>query len=211
MKLAALEAMWETEPAPAGLTAFGIPDLKTHTTHAAIKIPYVLGLISTRSLDRPVAGILPLVAVAVARLCRPSAPLTAVWALALALAPAWVGYFVHVEALGSLLAGLVLAAFALGLQEGPDAEHRAVLPSLLVTLTAVTLLAAPWLVTVMNATRQSRINCSAGFPAAPLIHETITPRIFFSESFRSANTVPDVTEKVLSQHLHFHRDSRRRQ
>ena len=67
MKLAALEAMWETEPAPAGLTAFGIPDLKTRTTHAAIKIPYVLGLISTRSLDRPVAGILPLVAVAETR------------------------------------------------------------------------------------------------------------------------------------------------
>ena len=67
MNLAALEAMWETEPAPAGLTAFGIPDLKTHTTHAAIKIPYVLGLISTRSLDRPVAGILPLVAVAETR------------------------------------------------------------------------------------------------------------------------------------------------
>ena len=67
MKLAALEAMWETEPAPAGLTAFGFPDLKTRTTHAAIKIPYVLGLISTRSLDRPVAGILPLVAVAETR------------------------------------------------------------------------------------------------------------------------------------------------
>ncbi len=67
MKLAALEAMWETEPAPAGLTAFGIPDLKTHTTHAAIKIPYVLGLIATRSLDRQVTGILPLVAVAETR------------------------------------------------------------------------------------------------------------------------------------------------
>jgi len=67
MKLAALEAMWETEPAPAGLTAFGFPDVKTHTTRDAIKIPYVLGLISTRSLDRPVAGILPLVAVAETR------------------------------------------------------------------------------------------------------------------------------------------------
>ena len=68
MKLAALEAMWETEPAPAGLTAFGIPDLKTHTTHAAIKIPYVLGLIATRSLDHQVTGILPLVAVAETRI-----------------------------------------------------------------------------------------------------------------------------------------------
>jgi cytochrome d ubiquinol oxidase subunit I len=62
MKLAALEAMWETEPAPAGLTAFGLPDLQTHTTRYAVKIPYVLGLIATRSLDRQVEGILPLVA-----------------------------------------------------------------------------------------------------------------------------------------------------
>jgi cytochrome d ubiquinol oxidase subunit I len=68
MKLAALEAMWETEPAPAGLTAFGLPDLKAHTTHAAIKVPYVLGLIATRSLDKPVEGILPLVAMAETRI-----------------------------------------------------------------------------------------------------------------------------------------------
>ncbi|HUO23061.1 MAG TPA: cytochrome ubiquinol oxidase subunit I [Caulobacteraceae bacterium] len=70
MKLAALEAMWNTEPAPAGLTAFGLPDMKTRTTHAAIKIPYVLGLIATRSLDRPVEGILPLVADSEARIAR---------------------------------------------------------------------------------------------------------------------------------------------
>jgi len=62
MKLAGIEAMWKTEPAPAGLTLFGIPDLATHTTRFAVKIPYVLGLISTRSLDKPVAGIIPLVA-----------------------------------------------------------------------------------------------------------------------------------------------------
>ena len=68
MKLAALEAMWETEPAPAGLTLFGLPDLKTHTTRAQIKIPYVLGLISTRSLDKPVEGIFQLVATAQTRI-----------------------------------------------------------------------------------------------------------------------------------------------
>ena len=61
MKLASLEAMWHTEKAPAGLTLFGIPDLKTHETKYAIKVPYVLGLISTRSLDKPVLGILELV------------------------------------------------------------------------------------------------------------------------------------------------------
>ncbi|WKL58827.1 cytochrome ubiquinol oxidase subunit I [Asticcacaulis sp. ZE23SCel15] len=61
MKLAALEAMWHTEPAPAGLTLFGIPNMETHHTDLEIKVPYVLGLISTRSLDRPVVGILELV------------------------------------------------------------------------------------------------------------------------------------------------------
>ncbi|WP_419252415.1 cytochrome ubiquinol oxidase subunit I [Caulobacter sp. ErkDOM-YI] len=64
MKLAALEAMWETEPAPAGLTAFGIPSLKDRQTHYEVKIPYVLGLIATRSIDTPVAGIFELVATA---------------------------------------------------------------------------------------------------------------------------------------------------
>ena len=64
MKLAALEAMWHTEKAPAGITIFGLPDLKTHTTRAEIKLPYVLGLIATRSLDKPVVGILELVDIA---------------------------------------------------------------------------------------------------------------------------------------------------
>lgn len=70
MKLAALEAMWRTEPAPAGLTAFGIPSLEDRHTHYEVKIPYVLGLISTRSLDKPVIGILELVAVAEDRIER---------------------------------------------------------------------------------------------------------------------------------------------
>jgi cytochrome d ubiquinol oxidase subunit I len=64
MKLAALEAMWETEPAPAGLTAFGIPSLADRKTHYEVKIPYVLGLIATRSIDKPVEGIFQLVATA---------------------------------------------------------------------------------------------------------------------------------------------------
>ncbi len=64
MKLAALEAMWETEPAPAGLTAFGIPSLADRQTHYEVKVPYVLGLIATRSIDKPVAGIFELVATA---------------------------------------------------------------------------------------------------------------------------------------------------
>jgi cytochrome d ubiquinol oxidase subunit I len=70
MKLAALEAMWETEPAPAGLTAIGIPSLADRKTHAEIKIPYVLGLIATRSVDKPVEGIFELVATAQDRIER---------------------------------------------------------------------------------------------------------------------------------------------
>ncbi len=56
-KLAAIEAEWETQPAPADFTLFGIPDQENETTHAAIKIPWALGLIATRSTDEEVMGI----------------------------------------------------------------------------------------------------------------------------------------------------------
>jgi cytochrome d ubiquinol oxidase subunit I len=62
MKVAAIEAMWETEPAPASFTLFGIPDLEADRTDYAVRIPWVLGLIATRSLDTPVPGIKNLVA-----------------------------------------------------------------------------------------------------------------------------------------------------
>jgi cytochrome d ubiquinol oxidase subunit I len=68
MKLAAIEAMWETEPAPAPFTAIGIPDQATHTTKWAVKIPYVMGLIGTRSLDTQIPGINDLVAQAEVRI-----------------------------------------------------------------------------------------------------------------------------------------------
>jgi len=56
-KLAAIEAEWETQPPPASFTLFGFPNETTHTTDYAIRIPYVLGLIATRSVDKPVRGI----------------------------------------------------------------------------------------------------------------------------------------------------------
>ncbi|HLY65421.1 MAG TPA: cytochrome ubiquinol oxidase subunit I, partial [Chloroflexota bacterium] len=62
MKVAAIEAMWDTEPAPASFTLFGIPNLDARETNYAIRIPWVLGLIATRSLDTPVPGIRNLVA-----------------------------------------------------------------------------------------------------------------------------------------------------
>ena len=57
MKLAAIEAMWETEPAPAAFTAFGIPDQEARETHYALHIPWVMGLIGTRSLTTEIPGI----------------------------------------------------------------------------------------------------------------------------------------------------------
>ncbi|MGA7674602.1 MAG: cytochrome ubiquinol oxidase subunit I [Rhizomicrobium sp.] len=68
MKIAAIEAMWNTEPAPASFTVFGIPDLKTRTTHYEVKVPWVLGLIATRSSDRRVPGINDLVELAKLRI-----------------------------------------------------------------------------------------------------------------------------------------------
>ncbi|WP_263261479.1 cytochrome ubiquinol oxidase subunit I [Pseudomonas sp. RIT-PI-S] len=60
-KLAAIEAEWETEPAPAAFTLFGLPNQAQQRTDYAVKIPYVMGIIATRSLDKPVTGIKDLV------------------------------------------------------------------------------------------------------------------------------------------------------
>ncbi|MBD8792682.1 cytochrome ubiquinol oxidase subunit I [Pseudomonas syringae] len=70
MKLAAIEAMWETEPAPAAFTAFGFPDQQARETHYAIHIPWVMGLIGTRSLTQEVPGIKDLVISAEGRIRR---------------------------------------------------------------------------------------------------------------------------------------------
>ena len=62
MKLAAIESEWHTEKAPASFTIFGIPDMANHQTLAAVRVPWALGLIATRSLDTEVPGIYELVA-----------------------------------------------------------------------------------------------------------------------------------------------------
>ncbi|MEP6483697.1 MAG: cytochrome ubiquinol oxidase subunit I [Rudaea sp.] len=61
MKLAAIESMWETEAPPASFTVFGFPDIENRTTHAAVKVPWAMGLIGTRSIDTPMPGINDLV------------------------------------------------------------------------------------------------------------------------------------------------------
>lgn len=60
-KLAVIEAEWETVEPPAAFTLFGWPNEETMETDYAVKIPYLLGLIATRSIDEPVIGIKDLI------------------------------------------------------------------------------------------------------------------------------------------------------
>ncbi|MDO8651175.1 MAG: cytochrome ubiquinol oxidase subunit I [Undibacterium sp.] len=57
VKLASIEAEWETEPAPAAFTVIGLPNDQAERTDYAVKIPYLMGLIATRSTDTKVTGI----------------------------------------------------------------------------------------------------------------------------------------------------------
>jgi cytochrome d ubiquinol oxidase subunit I len=61
MKMAAIEGMWNTEPAPASFDIFGVPDQKNHVTHDELGIPWALGLIATHSVNTTLPGIIPLV------------------------------------------------------------------------------------------------------------------------------------------------------
>ncbi len=56
-KLAAIEAEWETHEPPAAFTVIGWPDQDAEKTHFALRVPYVLGIIATRSVTEPVLGI----------------------------------------------------------------------------------------------------------------------------------------------------------
>ncbi|MER2623037.1 MAG: cytochrome ubiquinol oxidase subunit I [Accumulibacter sp.] len=56
-KLAAMEAMWETEPAPASFNLIAIPNEKEMKNDFSIEIPWVMGVIGTRSLHRQIPGI----------------------------------------------------------------------------------------------------------------------------------------------------------
>ena len=56
-KLAAMEAMWETEPAPAGLNLVALPNEAEMKNDFEIKLPWVMGLIGTRSVSKEIPGI----------------------------------------------------------------------------------------------------------------------------------------------------------
>ena len=61
MKVAAIEGIWDTEAAPAPLTLIGFPNQEKRVTTHTIKIPYLLGIIATRSIHTPIYGIYDLV------------------------------------------------------------------------------------------------------------------------------------------------------
>ena len=56
-KLAAMEGMWETEPAPASFNLIAWPNEAEQKNDWAIHIPYAMGLIATRSTDEVLPGI----------------------------------------------------------------------------------------------------------------------------------------------------------
>jgi cytochrome d ubiquinol oxidase subunit I len=66
MKLAAMEAMWHSEPAPAPFTVFALPG--DQENRFQVQVPYVLGLIATRSISGEIPGILDLVKIAEGRI-----------------------------------------------------------------------------------------------------------------------------------------------
>jgi len=57
VKLAAIEAEYDTHPAPAPFTLIGIPNDETQSVDYAVQIPWLMGIIATRSLDEEVQGI----------------------------------------------------------------------------------------------------------------------------------------------------------
>jgi len=56
-KMAAIEAMWETEPAPAGLKLVAGIDEAGARNRWEVGIPWVMGLIGTRSVSKQIPGI----------------------------------------------------------------------------------------------------------------------------------------------------------
>lgn len=56
-KLAAIESEWKTEKPPANFTLAGIPNEDEEATDYAIEIPFLLGVIATRSINEEVKGL----------------------------------------------------------------------------------------------------------------------------------------------------------
>ncbi|MEK8088503.1 cytochrome ubiquinol oxidase subunit I [Thermithiobacillus plumbiphilus] len=67
-KIAAIEAMWHTEPAPASFNLIAWPNEEKKENDWAIQIPYVLGLIATRSTTEELPGLVELEQLAAERI-----------------------------------------------------------------------------------------------------------------------------------------------
>jgi len=61
-KLAAIEAMWHTEPAPASFNLLAWPNEARMENDWQISIPWVMGLIGTRSISKQIPGIHEIIA-----------------------------------------------------------------------------------------------------------------------------------------------------
>lgn len=56
-KLASMEAIWNTQPAPAPMAVLALADDKNRENSFAIEIPWLAGIISTRSFDTEIPGL----------------------------------------------------------------------------------------------------------------------------------------------------------
>ncbi len=56
-KMAAIEAMWETDPAPAPFTVIAAPNEAAARNDWEVQIPWVMGIIGTRSITQQIPGI----------------------------------------------------------------------------------------------------------------------------------------------------------
>jgi len=56
-KMAAIEAMWETQPAPASFNLIAWPNEAQARNDWALEIPWVMGIIGTRSISKEIPGI----------------------------------------------------------------------------------------------------------------------------------------------------------
>ncbi|ESH60731.1 cytochrome bd-II oxidase subunit 1, partial [Salmonella enterica subsp. enterica serovar Bareilly str. 2780] len=70
VKLAAMEGEWQTEPAPAPFHLIAWPQQEQERNAFAVKIPALLGILATHSLDTPVPGLKNLMDDALPRLKR---------------------------------------------------------------------------------------------------------------------------------------------
>lgn len=70
MKLAAMESMWETEPAPASFNIVAWPNQDERRNDFAVHVPWAMGLIGTRSISTEMPGINALVASAEKRIAN---------------------------------------------------------------------------------------------------------------------------------------------